>query len=178
MSIFSQVSALFDAAPPEPFMFTKRKYANRIDIFLFHHYISTFKLRIFDNNIVQYLLKCGGKKIILKTFELTEISLSAIIDPIYSKEFMIEVVNLFSEIKISDEYLTINLRFEVTESGVEIYKRFDPFPEIYYKKLTNVINLLKYKMMSMSYIDEDDKSIITLLTDKCETRTIMIKARI
>jgi hypothetical protein len=63
---------------------------------------------------------------------------------------MIEVVNLFGEIKISDEYLTINLRFEVTESGVEIYKRFDPFPEIYYKKLTNVINLLKYKMMSMS----------------------------
>lgn len=77
MSIFSQVSALFDAAPLEPFMFTKRKYADHIDIFLFDYYTTTFKLSIFDNNIVQYLLKCGGKKIILKTFELTEISLSA-----------------------------------------------------------------------------------------------------
>jgi hypothetical protein len=150
MSIFSQVSALFDATPPEPFMFTKRKYANHIDIFLFDYYTTTFKLSIFGNNIVQYLLTCDDEKIILKMFELTEISLSAIIDPIYSKEFMIEVVNLFGEIKISDEYLTINLRFEVTESGIEIYKRFDQFPEIYYKKLTNIVNLLKYKMMSMS----------------------------
>jgi hypothetical protein len=168
MSLILQISALFND-------YDIYKKLNTVHVCIYsttHDNIFEVLICETDKITVTYILRVLTTVTTLKTFTITKISLDTILGPLYDREFTIKLFELtnYQLILISRRFIDIRviLRFQINENNIEIYKELSPFPEIYYKKLTDIVELIKYKLLSETY-DEDDEEIIKTLTDKCES---------
>jgi hypothetical protein len=181
MSLILQISALFND-------YDIYKKLNTVHVCIYRTtYDNIFEVLICETDKITftYISRVLTTVTTLKTFTITKISLDTILGPLYDREFTIKLLELtnYQLILISKRCNDIRLilRFQINENNIEIYKELSPFPEIYYKKLTDVVELIKYKMLSETYEDDDsddEDEIIKILTNKCENRDYMIKARI
>ena len=182
MTLIPQISALFND-------YDIYKKLNTVYVRMRCTHFGRFEVCICETDkiTVTYVLIIFETEKILKTFTITEISLDTILGPLYDREFTIKLLELtnYQLILISRRFIEIRviLRFQINENNIEIYKELSPFPEIYYKKLTDIVELIKYKLLSETYTEgyensDDEEEIIKILTNKCENRDYMIKARI
>jgi hypothetical protein len=183
MSLIPQISALFDieTAPGRRFVIEVEEFA--IDIFLKTLATRDLKIRIEQNQkiIVYYILALltGGDKIIHK-FELTDITLDAILNPLFDKQNIINMIYSFGcELKFNTDHrgLILQLRFEIKENCIEVYKQITSFPEIYYMRLDYDVKSHVFKLfnfMALQYGSPLDE-IFAIIVNECETQCHMVK---
>ena len=170
ISLLLQISALFDGVCKTCI------YLNTVYVRVCCTHFGTFEVCICETDkiTVTYVLNVFETEKILKTFTITEISSDTILGPLYDREFTIKLLESTDyQIFLISRNIRVILRFQINENNVEIYKELSPFPEIYYKKLTDIVELIKYKLLSETYEDddsEDENEIIKTLTNKCENR--------
>ena len=177
MSLLPQISALFDR------VYRTDIYLNTVYVRMRCTHFGRFEVCICETDkiTVTYVLIIFETEKILKTFTITEISLDTILGPLYDREFTIKLLESTDyQLILITGNIRVILRFQINENNIEIYKELSPFPEIYYKKLTDIVELIKYKLLSETYTEgyensDDEDEITKTLIDKCENRDYMIK---
>jgi hypothetical protein len=187
MSILSQISALFDCEPPIGLSFNKRKYNkdNILGIIVTLLDEDDYKLEIYIKQteiiIIEYIIDYPYNIESLLEFELEVITLDNILKPLYDKEFILELINAFTnESKelicltdghIEGECFLLKLRFIINDDHIDIYKQIQSFPEIYYKRLkyNNIMDMIKIIEYRMLYIGILNSSFeYKIMMDECD----------
>jgi hypothetical protein len=179
MSLIPRISSLFDNDLSEYYIDDQT-----IEITLKQlYYEGTLKICIIQTEkiIMQYIFLLFHDDKILFTSELTDINLDNIINPIFDKQNIINMIHSFNcELNFaigSNNILSLKLRFEIKENCIEMYKQITSFPEIYYMRLdyddkSHVLKLFNFMALQHgSPLNE----IFAIIVNECETQYYMIK---
>jgi hypothetical protein len=181
MSLIPQILALFNVEPPIGLIFEICDHApNRIEFIIKYYKYSVLSIQIVQTEkiIVMYALADEFDYDYLFTFELTDISLDNIINPLFNKQNIIDFISDELQMKIDNIHI-LSLLFYFEENCVKIYKSVKTFPDIYYKSLKydnldDILKIIEYKVLSHSALNMH--KILELILDPCDNPIPIIKA--